>query len=72
MRDKFQRGGTGYGDFKKELFTKLWDYFEPMRNRRAGILSDPGYVDSVLEKGARRANEVADGVVARVRNAVGL
>lgn len=72
MDEKFRRGGTGYGDFKKELFTKLWDYFEPMRNKRAGILSDPGYVDSVLEKGARRANEVADGVLARVRNAVGL
>src|SRR5438477_620023 len=29
MRAAFQRGGTGYGDFKKQLFAKLWEYFEP-------------------------------------------
>ena len=34
MREAFRRGGTGYGDFKKQLFAKLWDYFEPMRKRR--------------------------------------
>src|SRR5205809_5672455 len=27
MRERFQKGGTGYGDFKKELFEKLWEYF---------------------------------------------
>src|SRR5436305_8560221 len=34
MRERFQRGGTGYGDFKKQLFAKLWEYFAPMRKRR--------------------------------------
>src|SRR4051812_27671967 len=72
MRDAFQRGGTGYGDFKKQLFAKLWDYFEPMRKRRTEILTDPGYVDAVLKRGAERANEVANDVIARVRKAVGL
>jgi tryptophanyl-tRNA synthetase len=72
MREAFQRGGTGYGDFKKQLFAKLWDYFEPMRKRRTEISADPGYVDAVLERGAQRANEVADKVMARVRAAVGL
>ena len=72
MAERFRRGGTGYGDFKKQLFVKLWEFFEPMRQRRAGIMADPSYIDTVLEKGARRANDVADGVVARVRNAIGL
>src|SRR5206468_2422606 len=26
IREQFQKGGTGYGDFKKQLFEKLWDY----------------------------------------------
>ena len=43
-----------------------------MRKRRAEILSDPGYIDGVLDRGAQRANEVADKVMARVRDAVGL
>ena len=72
MREAFGRGGTGYGDFKKQLFAKLWDYFEPMRKRRTEILADPGYVDGVLKRGAQRANEVANEVMARVRKAVGL
>jgi tryptophanyl-tRNA synthetase len=72
MRDSFRRGGTGYGDFKKQLFAKLWDYFEPMRKRREEIQRDKSYVDDVLSRGAQRANEVAGKVMARVRTAVGL
>ena len=72
MRERFQKGGTGYGDFKKELFQKLWQYFAPMRKRREEILADKSYVDSVLIRGAMRANEVANQVMQRVRSAVGL
>ncbi len=72
MRARFQKGGTGYADFKKELFEKLWEYFSPMRKRRAEILSDKLYVDNVLIRGARRANEIANDVMARVRSVVGL
>lgn len=72
MREAFQRGGTGFGDFKKQLFAKLWDFFEPMRKRRTEILAEPGYIDAVLERGAQRANEEADKVMARVRAAIGL
>ena len=72
MREKFQRGGTGYGDFKKQLFGKLWEYFEPMRKRREEILKDAAYIDEVLKRGAARANEEANKVMKRVRAAVGL
>ena len=72
MQERFHKGGTGYGDFKKELFEKLWEYFSPMRKRREELLADKLYVDEVLVRGARRANEVADDVMTRVRAAVGL
>src|SRR5687768_9386628 len=72
MRGKFLQGGTGYGDFKKQLFEKLWTYFEPMRKRREEILRAPDYVDNVLARGAERANQEADKVMTRVRAAVGL
>ncbi|MFL6519599.1 MAG: tryptophan--tRNA ligase [Chthoniobacterales bacterium] len=72
MRERFTKGGTGYGDFKKQLFAKLWEYFEPMRKRREEILKDPGYIDQVLDRGATRANVEADKVMNRVRAAVGL
>jgi tryptophanyl-tRNA synthetase len=72
MRESFQRGGTGYGDFKKRLFEKLWVYFGPMRKRREEILANPDYVDGVLKEGAVRANQAAEKVMKRVRAAVGL
>ena len=72
MRERFLKGGTGYGDFKKQLFEKLWEYFAPMRQRREEILADKLYIDNVLEQGATRANEIADQVMKRVREAVGL
>ena len=72
MRGQFRQGGRGYGDFKKQLFEKLWDYFAPMRKRREEILRHEGYIDSILEQGARRANAIADQVMQRVRKAVGL
>src|SRR6059058_177027 len=72
MREKFEKGGTGYGEFKKELFEKLWEYFAPMRKRREEILKDKSYIDDVLAHGAMRANEIANQVMDRVREAVGL
>jgi tryptophanyl-tRNA synthetase len=72
MREQFRKGGRGYGDFKKLLFKKLWDYFAPMRKRRDEILRHKDYIESVLAQGAGRANSIADGVMKRVRQAVGL
>jgi len=72
MEADFRSGGTGYGDFKKQLFAKLWEYFAPMRKRREEILKDPEYIDAVLKRGAERANAEAGKVMQRVRAAVGL
>src|SRR6059036_336677 len=70
MRERFVKGGTGYGDFKKQLFEKLWEYFAPMRRRREDILSDKSYIDDVLARGAKHANKIADHVMQRIRTAV--
>jgi tryptophanyl-tRNA synthetase len=72
MEADFLAGGFGYGDFKKRLFGAVWEYFTPMRQRRAEILADPGFVDGVLRDSAEKANAIANGVMARVRKAVGL
>ncbi len=72
MRAAFAEGGRGYGDFKKQLFEKLWEYFAPMRARREEIMAQPDYIDEVLAEGAKRANAVADSVMDRVRGAIGL
>jgi tryptophanyl-tRNA synthetase len=72
MVSAFKAGGTGYGDFKKTLFAAVWEYFAPMREKRAEIVADPSLVDDVLRAGADKANAIADQVMDRVRRAVGL
>jgi tryptophanyl-tRNA synthetase len=72
MEASFLAGGAGYGTYKKQLLEALMDYFAPMRARRAELVADPGFVDEVLQAGARRARLAADGVMERVRSAVGL
>jgi tryptophanyl-tRNA synthetase len=72
MEDDFRAGGFGYGDFKKRLFEALWEYFRPMRERRAELAADPTYVDTVLRDGAERARAVARQTMDRVRRATGL
>ena len=67
-----EAGGTGYGDFKKRLWEAYWEFFAPMRERRAEIEASPEYVNQILSDGASRAREEAAGVLARVRSAVGL
>jgi tryptophanyl-tRNA synthetase len=72
MEAGFRAGGVGYGDFKKRLFEAVWEFFAPLRRRREELLAEPKYVDEVLADGAERARVVADSVMKRVREAVGL
>lgn len=72
MEADFRAGGIGYGDFKKRLFAAVWEYFAPMRVRRAELEADPEYVNRVLREGAERAGSVAGKTMQRVRTAMGL
>lgn len=72
MEGDFRAGGFGYGDFKKRLFEALWEYFRPMREKRAALAADPAYIETVLRDGAARARAVAEKTMERVRKATGL
>lgn len=72
MKAAFRAGGVGYGHFKQQLFERIREHFAPMRERREQVLARPGYLDEVLDEGARRARAAAEPVMERVRRAVGL
>ena len=72
MEDEFRSGGVGYGDFKKRLFGALWETFAPFRLRRAELMAQPDGVETVLADGARKARDVAEKTMNRVRQAFGL
>lgn len=72
MTGSFRAGGTGYGEYKKQLFEALWSMFEPMRKRRAELESNLQFVETVLKRGAERALATAEQTISRVRRAVGI
>ena len=72
MKADHRAGGIGYGEFKKRLYEATWDYFAPMRERRAALEQDAAQVEEILRQGAERARAVARETMDRVRAAVGL
>jgi len=69
---RFKKGGMGYGDAKKILLEKLLEYFGPARKKRIELQKDLSYVESVLKKGAERAQAEATKMMAKVRKNTGL
>ena len=61
-----------YGDLKKDVAAALSELLRPIRERRAALEADRGYVDDVLARGAERAHEVATATYARAADAIGL
>lgn len=74
MLDAETRGGRpfGYGDAKKLLLAKINAYFEPARKRRKELERDPGFVEEVLQAGAKRARAVAQTTMRLARQMVGM
>ena len=72
LAERYRAGGMGYGYAKTELYETMERYFEPIRERRMRLEKDPDFVEDVLRMGAKRASEVAQDVLGRAREAVGL
>jgi tryptophanyl-tRNA synthetase len=69
---RLRAGGLGYGDLKKALFEHYWNYFAPMREKRAQLLANMDYVHQALRENADRARHEAGQVVSRAKKASGL
>jgi tryptophanyl-tRNA synthetase len=70
--EKLRVGGLGYGDLKKKLFEVYWEHFAAARAKRAELVANMDYVNSVLKDGAARARALARTVLDRARQASGL
>ena len=67
-----RRAGIGCVDCKKLLAKNLNSHLEPFRARRAEFASKPGYVQDVLDDGAKRARTIAQQTIQEVREAIQL
>ncbi len=62
MRERYLKGGIGYGEVKKELFgDDISSSLAPFRARRAELAGDPGAIREILRKGSRKNEEGCGG-----------
>lgn len=72
LRERYLKGGIGYGEVKKELVGLVWEYFAPFRQKREYFAADRGEVMNILRAGADKVRAVATPTLETVKKAVGL
>ena len=72
LKNRFNAPGLKYGDVKKEIFERIWTYFEPYRTNRSYLINNRDHVENILSNGAEKASEIGEIFLEKVRNAVGL
>jgi tryptophanyl-tRNA synthetase len=72
MRSNYLAGGYGYGHAKQALFELICSKFANERTRYTYYMSNPMEVERILLEGAQRAMAVANPVLKRVRESLGL
>jgi tryptophanyl-tRNA synthetase len=70
MRQHF--AGMRYGDLKKQVAEMVISHLEPFQKRYHQIVSEEGYLDSILKKGQERVAPIADSTVELVKQRMGL
>jgi tryptophanyl-tRNA synthetase len=63
--------GQGYGALKGAVADAVVEFLRPVRERYDELAQDPGEIERHLRAGAAIANEIASGVLERVRAAAG-
>jgi tryptophanyl-tRNA synthetase len=71
MRANYLGGNYGYGHAKQALFELICEKFKTEREKYNHYISNPAEVDALLKVGAQKAQEVANGVLHKVRVKLG-
>lgn len=72
LKKAYAKGGIGDGRIKKFLFEVLDAELAPIRERRMELAKNPEKLMDILEKGTRKANQVADETLFEVKQAMGI
>jgi tryptophanyl-tRNA synthetase len=71
MRKNYEQGGYGYGHAKQALYELILEKFKVEREKYTYLMEHKNEIDDALSIGARKAKNVATGVLNRVRQKVG-
>jgi tryptophanyl-tRNA synthetase len=64
--------GKGYGDLKTELAEVVVEGLRPLQSRYEELTEDPTYMDTLLSQGADRIRPVAERVLAKAKQRMGV
>jgi tryptophanyl-tRNA synthetase len=67
-----QEAGIGCTDCKKELAEILIEFLNPIQQKRKDLLSNPGQILDILERGKKQATEIACRTIVEVKLALNL
>jgi tryptophanyl-tRNA synthetase len=70
LKARYRAGKVGDVEVKTKLATALNAYLDPIRERRAAVVARPDYLKEILFQGSKRARAIAEGTMARVRDAM--
>ncbi len=72
LKARYRAGKVGDVEVKEKLAKALNDFLDPIRERRAAIEADSGFVDEVIYQGTLRMREEARQTLILVKKAMGL
>jgi len=72
IETRYRSGGYGYGQAKKRLGELINERFADAREKYGELIADPDHVRDVLREGGRRARQVAEQTMQRIRDACGI
>lgn len=72
LKGRYREGTVGDGEVKDCLFEALETFMKPIREKRASLDADKGYVEEVIMEGTEQMREVARENMNEVRKAMGL
>lgn len=70
LEKKFE--GKGYADFKKQLAELLIEKLEPARRKKKELQLREAYIEEIITRGAKRAQQLASFTMEEVRQRIGL
>lgn len=72
LRNRYLKGGEGYGHFKMYLNELMIDYFKEIREKYNELLNKPSYLKEVLDFGASKARKIAQEKMQKIYTKIGL
>ena len=72
LKARYREGRVGDVEVKEKLTVAINNFLDPIRERRAELEADSGFVEQVIYEGTLRTNELANETLTMMRKAMGL